>query len=327
MKEQERIEKALKDIHVLFAKSESLPEDKDKIVVDKRQLFGMLEEINKCMYAMMDRYEITKESRERSERKSKEKCEQMMDESTRIAEEIYAAAVMYTDDTMKELYEEIRATQTKVVEMTEKLADEIDRQLRTVVKNREELRGELTEMAEGEKYLRILQEESKKSGRDNKKAVEASKGRVNPSNYHSFLEEPEWEEPVRIMAPAPEIKIDPAYAEDAVLDEFEEGVVTPSEPVIQVNYDSAYFKMKQASMGLSDEDFEEGVIDPEDTENKAKEESNEELSEEDAKLASIEKAIIGVAMEEVKEMEEDEELNITEIHEDDGPAVFLKKRS
>ncbi|MCR4842062.1 MAG: hypothetical protein K5840_02240 [Eubacterium sp.] len=262
MKDQEKIEKALKDIHLLFAKSESMPDDANMVIVDKKALFRSLEEINRCMYSMMDSYEITKESRERQERKTVEKCDKTIAESKRVAEDIYAAAVMYTDDTMKKLYDEIRKTQTEVVHMTELLADEIDRKLRKVVENRAELREQLSETSQRDKYLRLIRRENAKNKEAEEEVAEDEDlGRSRPSEFLASQEFGFRDDPVRIMAPAPQIKIDPAYevAEDRSAAD-DEGVVNAS-PNIQVNYDSAYFKMKQAEMG--EEDFEEGVVEPE----------------------------------------------------------------
>ncbi len=256
MIEQEKIEKTLKDIHLLFAASETLPDDDNMVIVNKKALYNCLEEINRCMYDMMDSYEIVIETRERNERKSAEKCESMISESRDIAEEIYAAAVMYTDDAMKKLYDEIRKTQTQVVRMTENLADDIDKKLKTVVENRAQLREQLSETEHAEKYLRILRNQRKKDA-----APDGAPDDEEPrkSVYRSFMSEDRpWDDgDIKIVAPAPKININPAYAKEEDPD-LDDGVVTPAAPNIVVNYDSEYFKQKRAEMG--EEDFEEGVI-------------------------------------------------------------------
>ena len=275
MIQQEKIEKALKDIHLLFAASESVPDDDNLIIVDKKSLYSALETINRCMYEMMDSYEITSESRNRQERKTAEKCEKMISDSTRVAEEIYAASVMYTDDAMKRLYDEMRKTQMEVVRMTEKLADNIDSRLKTVVENREQLREELSSTEQSEKYLRILKAEARAESAG-EELPEPEEGRA--PIYRPFLSEDRpWQDtPIKIAAPAPHIKVDPAYAQDDDPDisDIDEGTSAPASPNVVVNYDSAYFKMKQAQAKAEaiengedpDEldDFVEGVIEKDD---------------------------------------------------------------
>ena len=263
MIQQERIEKALKDIHLLFAASRSLPDDENMIIVDKKSLYSALETINRCMYEMMDSYEITSESRSRQERKTAEKCDKMISDSTRVAEEIYAASIMYTDDAMKRLYDEMRKTQLEVVRMTEKLADSIDSRLKTVVKNREQLHEELSQTEQADKYMRILKEARREEGEPDIPDTEDDRTPI----YRPFLSEDRpWQDtPIKITAPAPRIKVDPAYEQDDDLDDIDEGISEPSSPNVVVNYDSAYFKMKQAKEAKNDkasteDDFVEGVV-------------------------------------------------------------------
>ncbi len=268
MKEQEKIEKAMKDIHLLVARSTSMPDNEDMVVVNKRVLFSSLEEINRAMYDMMDRYEVTREARERAERRSKEKCDDMIKESKKISQDIYAAALMYTDDTMKLIYDEVKKSRQEAVKLAEDLANSIDRNLRKVVRDRDDLRKELSEMTSGEDYMRILDRERKR--REEGVRTEVT-GNGAPSAYHyeplSMPEDPEWDRPIKVAAPAPLIKVDPAYEEkEEVAEEVAEGVMPSMGPDIKVDYNSAYFQMKRKeAAGSPDElsameDFEEGIV-------------------------------------------------------------------
>lgn len=260
MKTQEKVENALRQIHVLFARSESMPGEDNKIIVDKNALFKALEEINRCMYDMMDEYEITAQSHERAIRKTREQGDKLIDESTRVAEDIYSAAILYTDEALGGIFDSINKTKAQMAQLVQQLSDGLDAKMKTVLEDHNELKEQLMEMSESDKYIKLIEQENKKRRPDSKMSVETEVyEHRDPYTPMSF--DTAWRsEPVRIMAPTPEIKVDPAYAEEAMLDEFEEGVVTNSMPEVKVNLDSAYFKMKMQEAGITDDDFEEGVI-------------------------------------------------------------------
>ena len=61
---QDRTEKVLRDIHVLFSKAEPFEGSKQRVVVDKNEVMELLKELNGCMYDMMEEYELTMRSRD-----------------------------------------------------------------------------------------------------------------------------------------------------------------------------------------------------------------------------------------------------------------------
>ena len=68
----EEIEQIMREIHILFAKAEKLPENRNRIIVDKDVVFGLLERLSHEIYETMDRFEETKVSRQRAKRKREE---------------------------------------------------------------------------------------------------------------------------------------------------------------------------------------------------------------------------------------------------------------
>ncbi|MCR5785484.1 MAG: hypothetical protein K6G40_07580 [Eubacterium sp.] len=266
MEQQEKIENALRQIHVLFARCETVPGDEDKIIVDKKELFKLLEDINRCMYDMMDQYEVTRQSHERAVRKSREEGDKIIEESAVVAEDIYAAAILYTDEALGNIFESIKKTKEEINNLALSMSEELDRRLKKVTDNHSELKAQLMELTESDKYIKLIENENKKRKPESTLSVEDEVIERRFGGNYGFTDDLMWQqEPVRIMAPAPDIKVDPAYAEDAMLDDFDEGVVSVNTaPDIKVNYDSAYFKMKQAEAGITDDDFVEGVVEKED---------------------------------------------------------------
>lgn len=265
MKEQAKIEQLLKDIHVMFSKCEKAGDNPDEIVVNKRKLFQYLEQINLAMYDMMDTYELTKQSREREERKSREKGEAILLDSTQKADDVYAAAVLYTDDALDQLKDRINQATSDLDQLYGQMKEELKERTNQITENQLELKHQLEDMIDDEKYIHILEEENKK--RQAGKPKKIAEGETDKPYFKPFSR-PELfqrDEPVRIMAPTPEIKVNPAYEENTMLDSFSESSVIGGGSSVKVNLDAEYFKWKE--QGLPDVD--EGVIErePEDKAN------------------------------------------------------------
>ena len=220
MKQQEKIENALRKIHVLFAQSEAVPGDDNKIIVDRHALFKALEEINRCMYDMMDEYEVTRQSHERAVRKSREQGEKIIEESAGVAEDIYAAAILYTDEALGNIFDSIKKTKEEINTLCINMSNELDKRLKTVTENHNELKEQLIELTESDKYIKIIEEENKKRRPDSEMSVEEQI--LERRLGSSFTNDIAWQQqPVRIMAPAPEIKIDPAYDTESFDSDFD----------------------------------------------------------------------------------------------------------
>ena len=96
MSAKDNTEKVLRDIHVLFSKAEPFEGSAINVVVNKNDVMELLKELNSCMYDMMDEYELTSQSQAKAKREMKKEGDDIIFESTRKAEDIYAASVMYT---------------------------------------------------------------------------------------------------------------------------------------------------------------------------------------------------------------------------------------
>ena len=74
---QDNTEKVLRSLHVLLSKSEPYPKEPSKVIVDKQQVLDLLSDLNTCIYAIMDEYELTKRSRDKAEREFRKRPDHM----------------------------------------------------------------------------------------------------------------------------------------------------------------------------------------------------------------------------------------------------------
>ena len=111
---QDNTEKVLRSLHVLLSKSEPYPKEPSKVIIDKQQVIDLLAELNTCIYQIMDEYELTIRSRDKAERDFHKKGDQIIWDASRKAEDIYAASVMYMDETLNRMQDIMQEADKKV---------------------------------------------------------------------------------------------------------------------------------------------------------------------------------------------------------------------
>lgn len=117
---QDNTEKVLRSLHVLLSKSEPYPKEPSKVIIDKQQVIDLLAELNTCIYQIMDEYELTIRSRDKAERDF-HKGDQIIWDASRKAEDIYAASVMYMDETLNRMQDIMQEADKRSVPSIRKL--------------------------------------------------------------------------------------------------------------------------------------------------------------------------------------------------------------
>ena len=85
---QDKIEKVLRDIHVLLSKSEPLPGHPGQVVITKQEVLDLLSELNTSIYGIMDEYEMTVRSRDKAEREFRKRGDEIIWDASRKAEDV-----------------------------------------------------------------------------------------------------------------------------------------------------------------------------------------------------------------------------------------------
>ncbi len=252
MSTQDNLEKILRSMHVLIAKGEPAGQSRDRVIVSKQELLGLLKDLNICVYNIMDEYEMTQQSHDEAERKSRRKGEKIVKDAGKMAEDVYAASVMYTNEALNHIQRIIQNASDSMDEVFERMKGELEERKDTVRENQLELEGQLHDLADTKKYLQIIEERNKELEKERQKKKTWAKSEKKASPY-----------------PEPEIRINKDYfiqngiplesenedttdnaagskTEDAPVQEMLEENALPKEaPEIKVNLDAEYFKWKQ----------------------------------------------------------------------------------
>ena len=171
MSAQDKIEKVLRQLHVILSKSEPYKKEPSKVIVDKQEMLDLLAELNKCMYSIMDEYELTQRSRDKAEREFRKRGDEIVWDASRKAEDIYAASVMYTDEALNRVWDIMHGTSDQIKELYEEMDKKLKEQEKMVKTNQLELKSQLQDLVDTEKYLTLIDERN----REIKRQKEAGK--------------------------------------------------------------------------------------------------------------------------------------------------------
>lgn len=166
---QDNIEKVLRSLHVLLSKSEPYGREPSKVVVDKQQMLDLLSQLNKSVYDIMDEYELTKQSRDRAEREFRKRGDEIIWDASRKAEDIYAASVMYTDEALGRVQDIMKESNESLKKIYENMDKNLKEQEEMLRKNQLELKSQLQDLVDTEKYLKLIEERNKEIKKEKEK--------------------------------------------------------------------------------------------------------------------------------------------------------------
>lgn len=243
---QDKLERVLRDIHVLISRSEPYDKTGSRIIVEKQKMFEQLSLLNNCIYEMMDDYEITQQSRDKADREAKKRGDKIIWNASRNAEDVYAASVLYTDEALTRAQDIVKEAAGSIHELLEKTENEMKLRRDIIRENQSELKSQLQDMVDTEKYLKIIE--------DRNKEIEKEKREKEEGKDAYTLEK--QREKARYEDRKTEIKVNPEYFEkigkaleqEAELESADLTDPLPKEnekPKITVDLDAEYFKWKK----------------------------------------------------------------------------------
>lgn len=234
MSAQDKTEQVLRDIHILLSQSEVYDKESNRVIVDKKEVLELLQRLNVCIYEIMEEHEMTEQSRAAAERELRRNGDKIVSDANRMAEDVYAGSVLYTDEALRRVQDIMQDAADSVKQVYEKMNARLQAEKAAVHRDQSELKSHLEDLHDTNKYLKLIEERNKQIEKERAKAKDEEE---QPSVYASIK---------------PEIKINTEYFEKAGIplaeDIPEEMPEEKSEPVtaeVKVNLDSEYFKWKE----------------------------------------------------------------------------------
>lgn len=245
---QDHTEKVLRDIHVLFSKAQPYNGSAKDIIVDKNQAMELLKELNGCMYDMMEEHELTTQSRDKAQRQVKKQGDDIIFDASRKAEDIYAASVLYTDNALNRIQSIMEDAQREAARIYKEMQEQLKEEKHTVRTNQMELKSQLQDLIDTQKYLRLIEEENRRQQTE-KEMSPSSPGKSSPSLYADIK---------------PEIKINKEYFKRAGLSfEEEPGEESQEDSASEQELlDDEYFRWKEEQEGAGGQEAKKEKVFP-----------------------------------------------------------------
>lgn len=232
MSAHDKAEKILREMHVMLSKSEVYEKETNRVIIDKKRMLELLQQLNVSVYEIMDEYEMTQQSRDKAERAARKQGEEIVWDASKKAEDVYAASVLYTDEALADVQDIMQEAMDSIKEVYQEMEEKLKKEKRRVRTNQSELKGHLQDLQDTEKYLKIIEDCNRKAEKEKRKR-----------------EAEQEQEMYSYKAIKPDIKINQEYFEEHGIPFEEES--KPEEKKadvmsdIKVNLDAEYFQWKE----------------------------------------------------------------------------------
>ncbi len=231
MHSQDKVERVLKEMHIAFSKGMSYGSPaEDKMVIDRREFLDLLDRLTKGIYDMMEQYDLTRQARLNAERSFRRTADEIIEKANANAEDIYAASVLYTADTIGKIRHLMDQTNDSMNELFIQFRRELKEQKDLLRAHESELQSQLADLTDTRKYLNVLRDINREQERKNRDLdAEREKGSQYARNmFHAAASGSDVKEKAR-----------------QVTGELPAG----ERPEVTVNTNAEYFKWKAGQEG------------------------------------------------------------------------------
>ncbi len=259
MSVQDKMERVLREMHIMISRGKLFPEDENFVLVHKKAMQKQLTALSEAVRDVLEEYEATAESRHRGEREAERHRMEIVRNANRQVEDIYAASVIYTDDALGRIQDIIEEAEEAAKNIMHQMTRDMEEEMRIVRNNQLELKTQLDDMKETGKYLKIIEDKNRELAK-----AKASKQEDDKTSKYKRRKETEMAEEFTVPMPDIEIKINEEYFEKAGLtpegllieDLQEEGEeLTYEKPEIRINEE--YFR--KAGIPFEEENIAENA--------------------------------------------------------------------
>ncbi len=158
---QEKLEQIMRQIYLMLSNCEESAYSSEDLIVPKKRIFQLLEELNYTVYDLMEQYEGTVASRERGLAEHERKMAQIKEEAKGRADDTYAASLLYA----REMFMDMRKTTEQLCQNLRKEYNEAlrsyEESLQYLQENEESMVAQMSVMMDSKKYLRLIEQQNK----------------------------------------------------------------------------------------------------------------------------------------------------------------------
>lgn len=158
---QEKLEQIMRQIYLMLSNCEESAYSSEDLIVPKKRIFQLLEELNYTVYDLMEQYEGTVTSRERALAEHERRMAQIKEEAKGRAEDTYAASLLYA----REMFMDMKKTTEDLCKNLRKeynaALHSYEESMKFLQENEDSMVAQMNLMMDSKKYLRIIEQQNK----------------------------------------------------------------------------------------------------------------------------------------------------------------------
>ena len=154
----DKLEQAMKKIHIYLANCKESAYSSEELIVSKKRMFSLLEELNYAVYDAMEEYEVTVAARDRGIAQAERQAADIKDDAMLRAEEIHASSLLYTQEAISDLKSALEYMHEKVRVEYEMIMMNYQERLHYLEQDSLEVVSQLQSKADAKIYLHMIED-------------------------------------------------------------------------------------------------------------------------------------------------------------------------
>lgn len=154
----DKLEQTMKKIHIYLANCKESAYSSEDLIVSKKRIFALLEELNYAVYDAMEEYEVTVAARDRGIAAAERQAADIKDEALLRADEIHASSLLYTQEAITDLKNAMEYMHEKVRVEYEMMMMNYEERLHYLEQDSMEVLSQLQSKADAKVYLHMIED-------------------------------------------------------------------------------------------------------------------------------------------------------------------------
>ena len=154
----DKLEQAMKKIHIYLANCKESAYSSEDLIVSKKRMFALLEELNYAVYDAMEEYEVTVAARDRGIAQAERMATEIKDDALLRAEEMHASSLLFTQEAVSDLKRTIEFMHKSIRTEYERMMLNFEERLEYLEQDSMEIFSQLQTKADAKVYLHMLED-------------------------------------------------------------------------------------------------------------------------------------------------------------------------
>ena len=154
----DKLEQAMKKIHIYLANCKESAYSSEDLIVSKKRMFALLEELNYAVYDAMEEYEVTVAARDRGIAQAERMATDIKDDALLRADEIHASSLLFTQEAVADLKRTLEYMQKSIRSEYERILLNCEERLEYLEQDSMEIFSQLQTKADAKVYLHMIED-------------------------------------------------------------------------------------------------------------------------------------------------------------------------